>query len=439
MPLPDSVSRAASSALGMAIETTKSPSAIQELTKMIAQMTSGADTGGVPMTSMQTQFSQPREPIRYISPGAAQVPQGSFETSGERQRAELQAGLNNIASFAKSGAEFLHQRRVRQMETDVTRLMGAFQGLEQAKSTGDKAAAKQNMDIINDMFNDPKKVKAFQKAFDVKLLGDDKGKKTPEHQGLLAAVGKWKQGGGKESGQMNPIAEKFQKSFPVEQGISPQMLARIQAIKAGLLPNAGQVLQAQTEMTKVLAQYEGKALDRDSREKIAKMLVDQKDRGSAAAMARTLSQNRSRKEVAQILASSRKQVAEIQLKGVQERNKVLQSKVKADSSNKALVDLLGKIDLRTKELRKNLEKSSEDDWIFSSQKTKDLQKQVAEAERVQKLITNLAGTKFGVDLSEEGVADQQGAGTNNPDLTDDQINQLAPFFGGGEDEDGGNI
>lgn len=287
-----------------------SQSSIAGILKVIQEMMSnqGGLPKGISPTSMQSTIPTPQAPQAPVQASGGQIPQGSFQTSGERKRAESQSMLNNIAEFTNKATAYVHEKKVRAMQADVERVLTAFTGMQQAQASGDQAALKQNQQILNDLFSDPKKVKSFEKAFSVKLLGDDKGKATPEHQGLMKAIADFKKSGGQG---LNPIAQKFQNSMPVQQGMNPQLAAVAQLIKAKILPEANEQVKAQTESMKQVSETLRAGFNAESKEKIAGMLVDSKDRATNSAILRTIMQEHGRLGAAEILGRAQVQRANI--------------------------------------------------------------------------------------------------------------------------------
>lgn len=220
------------------------------INKLIASaQPNNGQVNGQPLTTFGAQ-----PPQANIPPAAAvnapQVPQGSFQSKGEAQRANKQALFNNVATIVKQGVDTVHQRKVAQVSQNVTRLLGALDGLNEAKASGNQEAIKHNMDIIN-MMLDPttpegkKRIKELQKAFNVNLLGESKDTKSPEYQGFLKAYKQYGEDKAAGKAAMNPIAQRLMAAMPQRAQLNPALAGQAAAVKAGIIPDANATLAAQ--------------------------------------------------------------------------------------------------------------------------------------------------------------------------------------------------
>jgi hypothetical protein len=258
-----------------------SPAVVQQL---LAALSGHAQGMQGPTTTAQSQIPTPKIPqtpnIPGIQVGGADR---SFATKGEAQRAKKQAFLNNIATIGNQIVNYENAKKTREMESLVTRIQGATEGKQQAEAmlkqdpnnADAKAQLKRNSDILSDIFSDPSNGKKIQKAFSVPLIGD-KGKQTPEYQGLIAAIkSKDKDAQQKAGGAM---ADKFQQQFPSMQAPSPQTQMQMALVKAGVQPRAGQQLEAQAKMFTAISNYARNLDSVEARKQIADMYVKEKDK-----------------------------------------------------------------------------------------------------------------------------------------------------------------
>lgn len=206
-----------------------------------------------------------------------QTDQREFQTRSGNRRVALNNLMSNIANTVKAANDFHEQKKIRGFAVDFERAMTALQGLQQAQSLPDgpekQQAMKHNQDILNDIFSDPKKVKAFEKALDIKLIGEDKNAKTPERQGLNSAL------------------EKFMKQVPQTLQPNPAYQAMAQAIKDKMIPSADTSAREMGATARNIRTIEG-------REKMVDAMAAAKDRATLASLIRQSMQNANHKEVA---------------------------------------------------------------------------------------------------------------------------------------------
>jgi len=137
---------------------------------------------------------------------------------------------------------------------NIQNLMEAQQGIQQAQQALQqnpndpeaKKALEWNTGIINNLTKDPKIAKQLSKAFNIDLFGD--GKNKQENQSLIQA---WQQFNQKQQQgdktALNPTAQRMMAGQPQQMQLNPQAQAQAMAVKAGLQPNAGEILKAQVE------------------------------------------------------------------------------------------------------------------------------------------------------------------------------------------------
>jgi hypothetical protein len=285
-----------------------------QLMQLIQAISQGGAMGGGSMTTMQPSLTTPKMPVQYQAPGAPQVAQGPFGSSGERKRADRQATLNNLAQLTHSVTDYMHQKKVQEYSTTIEKVMNAQAGMQEAQNALQTAQQnkdiagtnkaeedlKHNKEVLATIFEDPKASKILEKAFSVKLLGDDKGKASPEYQALNLAL-KNKDAQAKKDAAL-AMADKFMKTQPTRQQISPQYQALAQLIKDKIIPEANERAKQQTEFVKVLSEAEQKGFDRESKEKIAQIVAGVKDRETEMKYFQAVNQQLGRQGVAEIMA-----------------------------------------------------------------------------------------------------------------------------------------
>lgn len=369
----------------------------------------GGQQGGQNLTSFGPQMIQPQAPVRMGQPDI-QYPTGSFGSAGERKRAQKAALFHGIASTVKTAGDYIQQKQVRAMAMDTERLMSATQGFNEAKAAGDQAAMKQNSDIINSML-DPstsegkKRIKNFQKAFNVNILGEHKDKDSPEYKGFTQAYQKFNQDKASGQASLSPIAQKLMQSMPQRQQVNPQLQAEAQLIKDKVLPDANAQLKAQTAGQLILTNAISKQFDRDSREKVAQLLADTRDKASQNAILRSAAQNTSRENVAQMVADSVKMRVDKHYDEVMNNPRWQLLKDKINKDDKSLQNLVNMTDKQIKELQKSKEgfdkKATKEHWYTSSDNTnaaKDTAAQITKLQAQQDAIIKAYGAKTNPDL-----------------------------------------
>lgn len=389
------------------------------------------------LLSTQVQPTTPQAPVRRQLPETINArPTGSFATVGERKRADTQALAGNIAGAVKSAMAHHEDVKIRAMSMDTERLMSAFQGMNEAQASGDQKALQHNQTIINDMMSDPKKVKQFQKVFNVNLLGEGKDKNSPEYKGFVQAYGKFKQDAaqGKSQG-LNPVAEKLMQQMPQRIGADPRLQAMMEAVKSGVLPKAGEQLQAQVELTKVLSNAQQKGYDRESKESIAKLLATTRDRGTQASLLRAAMQNIGRTGVAEIVANASRYRADKAYQSVIDNPhwKAMSERLKSSDQDKSLKIFNESIDKQLKALTKQKEDTDkliqkDTSWFKDKDLVKrqtDLQKQIETLNKKQNDIVN-----YYMQTHDQGLEDaiETQDSKDAVDYTQEELEQLDKLF-----------
>lgn len=242
------------------------------------------------MTTMGPEPLRPPTPLpQFQAPKMEFGKAGNeFQTVGGRKRADKEALFHGVASLIKSGADYVQARKNRALESDITRMISAQQGLHEAQAALEqnpndpkaKEAVATNTAIINDITSDPKKSKMLQKAFNIDIFGG--GKNKNENAALASAMTKWRQDQSKQGAQpsLNPIAQKMQQSQPVRAEVDPQMAMQAQMIKMGLLPKAGEILTANTAATKMIMEAKTAEARIEGQQQAAKTLAEARKYGA---------------------------------------------------------------------------------------------------------------------------------------------------------------
>ena len=400
-----------------------SPAQQQALLQLLQGVQRSGGAGG-PLTTAQTQIPQAR-PQPQVGPVATpQIPQGSFQTRGEAGRANTQSVMNSLANLTNMGTKYIQEKRTRENEMMFTRMIGAQEGLTQAQNTlkqdpnnaDAKTQLQKNQQILSDILSDPKNVKKAEKAFGVKLIGDDKGRASPEYQGLMQSIKNKDKAGQQAAG--GAMANKFQGQFPSTQQMSPQMQAQAAMIKMGLRPTVGEELKAQVEMVKTIQTANDKMWDRESRERITQMLVKERSKEKQSDIIKATMQIAGRNETAKLLAGSQIKRAQIMANAQMEDTKwrMAGSIIKGDLNNKesaAMYKQYNMLDKQGKELTKKLDGLS-DTWedmkgmMGSLNQTKELTNQLRAVEQQKIAIINRTNKSLGV--SDGGDSTNTGAG-----------------------------
>lgn len=227
-------------------------------TEDIFTQAASATQGSIPQRQGLTTFGPSAIPmppalVRFQPPQMQQArPTGGYGSVGERKSAQKEALFHNIASLIKAGGDYIQQKKMRSLSLDLQNLMEAQTGITEAQqilqqdpnNTAAREGLARNTQIINTITSDPKKVKMLQKAFDIDLFGT-KGKNKNENMALQQAMKEFaqKRQAGDQSA-LNPIAQRLMQSQPWRTQLNPQAQVEAEAIKAGLIPKANEVMNA---------------------------------------------------------------------------------------------------------------------------------------------------------------------------------------------------
>lgn len=401
--------------------------------------------GGEPLLTPHPTMGQPSMPPRMQAPQIVQgQPTGGFSSSGERKRADSQALFQNIGSVVKSAVDYTNQKKERAMAMNTERLMSAMDGVNEAKTSGNKEMLEHNMNIVNSML-DPttpegkKNVKDFEKVFNVNLMGEHKDKESTEYKGFMSAFAKYKAAQAqKQQGAVNPIAERLMAAQPQRQGLNPQLAALMEATKAGVVPSADAMVKAQTEDRKTQADIfktvqdnRSKGLTNLTRLEIAKNIVNIQDKKMQMQALTEVMRYYGRGEVAKVVASANRYRTDKQFETAKERNKILADKVKTEGTGKSqqniakmFNDSVETLVKEKDEVDKRIEKAGEG-WFTDTdleKRSKELQKKIDATRRAQDVVLGQYGvnTKLLDEMQRDELLRDPGEG----DLKDDDMQEM---------------
>lgn len=201
------------------------------------------------LTSMQPMMPPMPPPIPRFQPPEVQYGKAGneFQTVGGRKRADKEALFHGVAGLIKNGVDYVQAKKQRALTMDLTTLMNAYQGRNEAQQNGDQKAVEWNTAIINELTKDPKKSKLFAKAMNIDIFGG--GKNQKENQAWIEASKQFNDAQAKDDkSALNPMAQRIMQSQPMRQQMTPEAIAQLQAIKGGLSPSANVQLQTQAKL-----------------------------------------------------------------------------------------------------------------------------------------------------------------------------------------------
>lgn len=335
------------------------------LHQLLAKATNnGGVMGSDSLTSFGPQSITPRPPTQMQTPDKAfAIPQGSFQTVGERKRADRQALFGGIASFVKSGVQAVQDKKTRALTMDIERLMSAMDGLKEAQASGNKEAMMKNAQIINDITSDPKKAKQISKAFNIDLMGG--GKNKTENQALYNAYKGYQEKQDKGETPLNPNAQRLQASMPEREGLSPQAAAHAQAVKAGLEPSANVQIQAAAKAFDVLTKSKDTQERTSALTDIAKNYAQLRDQASKRQFESNMARTMKLGEIADVRFQADKYRADTMYEATKLRVDALKDMLGAKKGG----ILFGQLDKRYKDLQNNIKISQKE--IADNQKELD--------------------------------------------------------------------
>jgi hypothetical protein len=360
----------------------------------------GMTTMGPAPLAMPSPLPQVNKPIPPAMPQ-----QNTFASVGARKRYDRHQLMNQIAQMVRGGSDYIQAKKNRALENDITRLMQAQEGIQQAKATlqqdpnnqDAQKAIKQNTGIINDITTDPKKAKMIQKAFDIDLFGSKGGKNKNEQAALASAMTKWQQDKQQadKSGQtqpLNPIAQRLMGQQPMVQQLTQQAQQTAAAIKAGLIPDANHQSTESWQNLKTYSEAKTKEAEIASRDKIADDMVKARLAGQEKQYQASVSRYLSNEKIAEANRVARVKVAQIQAAEWDKRIDILR---KNSSNNPVLKSLYNDANSLNTEM-KTL--------------TQENEKNQAE---LDKLRPGILGSMFGVKASSNAKMMQNKIDINN--------------------------
>jgi hypothetical protein len=279
------------------------------------------------------------------------------------------------------GEDYYTQKKTREMESIVNRVTGATQAVQQAqailKQDPDNADAKgqleHNKGILDNMKTDPKVYKMLQKAFDVPLIGD-KGKQTPEYQGLMRALKSKDPAAANQAG--DAMMQKFQGSFPSQQQISPQAQSASMAQKMGLSPTQEQMMRERLGAAKNITELQKNWDNIEAKKSLADTLAQVKDADSLRRYQASIFKAVGEEKGKQIMADASVKRANILVGGMLK---------KADTVAAADILTRGVKDVNDKNAVKNikdLQSSTKSQFDAYHKDLEDTQKDIAKLEGV---------------------------------------------------------
>jgi hypothetical protein len=370
-------------------------------------------------------------PPSHIESGG--IPQGPFASVGSRQRADKQALFGTVKNIVDKAEDKHYQMKVQKIQHDFETLSTAIKGYNEAQTTGNQEMMKHNADIINQIVMDPKKSKELAKAFDVNMnpMAEDKkkDKPNPAADALKAAFSKDTKDF--QSGQtaLAPQAQAMMRQMPQTIQADPKALIMEQLTKSGVIPKGGEQLTFEADLSKIANNAMQHGLDRENKEKIAKMLGESSDRRNSTSIARVLFQVAGAKERAEILADAWKYRADKTLQGVEDRVKALKEKTSGAGDDKAAANAIRSLKAQADTLKVQIAAAAKS---HDSAKVKQLQEQLDGLVNSEKVISNAIAIKMGVDLD---------AGQSIPGLSQEDYGTFLELFkdatnepGSGDDE-----
>lgn len=202
----------------------------------------------------------------------------------------------------------------------------------------------------------------------------------------------------KQYPQLDPNAALFMQRMPTTLQPNPAYQQYLEGLKAGQYPKAGEELTFYKDLADMDRKLAERQMSTESHEKAVAMMVDGMSRRTDAqqygAFLRMLAQNKNKVEVAHIYADALIKRSENQLKGVEDRTKVIADKTKGTDEGKKLKASIDTINANTKILQTkiNAAKAAKD-----TAKLKELQAQADQLEYMGNLLQQKAAEDMGLD------------------------------------------
>jgi len=366
--------------------------------------------------------AKPNVPLPPTQMPGGGIPTGPFSSVGERQRNDKKALFGAVKNVIDKAEDKHYQMKVQKLQHDFETLSTAMKGYNEAQSTGNQEMMKHNADVINSIVMDPKKSKELAKAFDVNMnpMAEDKKKEKPNpaHDALKAAFAKDTQDFQSGKTALAPQAQAMMRQMPQTIQADPRTAIIEQLTKSGVLPKAGEQLTFSANLQKIANNALQHGLDRENKKDLAKMLAETSDRRNAASIVKVLFQIAGAKERTEIMADAWKYRADKQLQGVQDRVDELKKRYAASGSggDKAVGNAIKALEAQTKVIKEKIASAKAAKDVTT---LKGLQQQLDALQNSEKVISNAAAAKMGIDL---------GAADSIPGLSQDDYTQALELF-----------
>jgi hypothetical protein len=405
---------------------------VQQIIQQLIQSRMGGSSGVAfgPQTLQQPRLPQPPTPAG----GGPGIPQGSFQSSGERKRADKQALFGTISNLVNKAEQRHYEMKVNKIKADFETLSNAIQGYNEAKAAGNNEAMGHNAKLINSILSDPKKSKELLKAYDVDpnpLAQKKKEKPNPANDALKQVYSKDLQDFQQGRTQLAPQAQALMRKMPERAGIDPRIMIMEQLTKSGVIPKAGEELTFTKDLLEIQKSIQNNQTTNATKDKLAHLMANtmlqRTNKMAKTALTKTLMTVKGANDRQEIVLKAYQYRADKQLEGVNNRVAELKDRFSsktATASDKKFSEFINSLDKKGKLLN---------DQLQAAVKAHNTD----EAKRVNKEIDGL--------VMMQSIANAEAArrtGLNPQDFNSDAT-QLSPeemqFFNGlfqGNEEDG---
>jgi hypothetical protein len=386
--------------------------------------------GGSRITMGPQMPSKPRLPQPSQQVGGPGIPQGSFQSTGERQRADKQALFGTIANIVQGAEKKHYDMKVDKIKADFETLSNAIQGYQEAQASGNKDAAEHNAKIINSIVMDPKKSKEMAKAFEVDLNPIAEKKKqekpNPAQDALKAAFAKDAQAYANKQTPLTPQAQAFMNKMPQRAGIDPRVALMEQLTKSGVLPKTSEELTFTKDLMEVQQRIKNNELTNDTKTKIATMFAETRDRNTQAGLLRTAMTIKGANDRMDTLMKMWQYRADKGLEGVKTRVDELKNRFNAKSAttanDKKFAEFITSLDKQEKGLKDQLSAATK---LHNTDQIMQINKQIDNLRMMQELATAEAAKRVGMNPEDFSHDPMQ--------LKDDEMQQFIELFKGNDD------
>lgn len=323
-------------------QATQSAPSAQDLISHVINTRLAMLGGGGGLTTGPT-MGTPALPLPPMNPAMPGIPQGNFQSTGEMKRAEQQHLFQSLGSIVNSAVQRHYQQKVQKLGQNVELLMNAVRGYNEGKSTSNQDMMSHNAAIINKLMSDEATAKGLAKAFNVDLNPMEEKKKnkkqTPEADAVRQAFQKdmqdfQKKRAAGDKTALSPQAGAMMRSVPQTLQADPRMAAITELVKNKVLPSGDEELKANVDIVKTIQHAANVGLTNDTKEKIARGIVDARDRATQGLMWRTVVNNLGAGARTDVLAAAVRYRADKMLSGVLDRNKTIKAGIDAKGDTK---------------------------------------------------------------------------------------------------------